>query len=329
MGREFPKAASEWDDDVSRRNFIKLMGASLALAGVGAGCGFRKTEHKILPYVQQPEQVVPGRPLFYASTMPFGGFGKGVIVEQHEGRPTKVDGNKDHPGSLGGTDVFVQASILNLYDPDRSQVLTRNGEVNSWGNFLDRAGPALHLRAGATRDRRAGGPDGGETPAGGPAPGNPRVRVLTETVTSPTLIAQIEELAARLGDRFRWHAFDPVGHDNARAGSRLAFGQELSPVYHFSKAKVVLSLDSNFLFDEPGSLHYARKYAERRRVRLDPREPATPPAGHRAVRAERDGSRLTTRGHRRASATGCTSSRARRSITGANADHVGPRRVRR
>src|SRR5215213_1741986 len=137
MHREFPVAASEWDDSdggVSRRNFLKVMAASLALAGLTTGCA-RKVEEKIIPYVQQPEELVPGKPLFYASTFTHGGYGKGVLVEQHEGRPTKIEGNKDHPASVGATDVWMQASVLDLYDPDRSQVMLRRRDVSSWGTF--------------------------------------------------------------------------------------------------------------------------------------------------------------------------------------------------
>ena len=136
--REFPKAASEWDDGHSRRDFLKLMGASLALAGVTDRRRLRKRrDEKIVPYVQQPEQVVPGRPLYFASAMVMNGFGNGVLVEQHEGRPTKIEGNPDHPASQGATNVWMQASVLQLYDPDRSQAVMRAGLTNSWGTFLD------------------------------------------------------------------------------------------------------------------------------------------------------------------------------------------------
>jgi MoCo/4Fe-4S cofactor protein with predicted Tat translocation signal len=121
LHREFPHAASEWKDGPSRRNFLKLMSASLAFAGLSA-CTLRKPEEKIVPYVNAPEEVIPGRPLFFASTMPWCGFGKGVVVESHEGRPTKIEGNADHPASLGSSDIWMQASVLELYDPDRSQM---------------------------------------------------------------------------------------------------------------------------------------------------------------------------------------------------------------
>src|SRR5215212_1538360 len=113
--REFPQHASEWLDPVGRRGFLKLMSASLALAGVSA-CT-RQPAEELVPYVRQPEELVPGKPLFYATAMPFAGAGTGLLVESHEGRPTKIEGHPDHPSSRGATDLFAQASILGLYDP--------------------------------------------------------------------------------------------------------------------------------------------------------------------------------------------------------------------
>ncbi|HEX8925528.1 MAG TPA: TAT-variant-translocated molybdopterin oxidoreductase, partial [Terriglobales bacterium] len=122
LHREFPRHASEWRDNASRRDFLKLMGAGLALAGLSA-CTKQPLE-PIVPYVRQPENIVPGKPLFYASTMPLGAYGHPVLVESHEGRPTKIEGNPQHPATLGGTDPYMQASVLDLYDPDRSQSVT-------------------------------------------------------------------------------------------------------------------------------------------------------------------------------------------------------------
>ena len=134
--REFPE--SDWNEsdntDVHRRTFLKLMGASLALAGVTA-CT-RQPLEKIVPYVRQPEEIVPGRPLFFASAMPLSGVGTGVLAESHMGRPTKMEGNPDHPASLGATDIYAQASILQLYDPDRSQAVLYRGNISSWSSFL-------------------------------------------------------------------------------------------------------------------------------------------------------------------------------------------------
>ena len=171
---EFPSQIEAITDPVARRTFLKLMGASLALAGVTA-CT-RQPAEKIVPYVRQPEELVPGRPLFFATAMPLGGVATGLLVESHEGRPTKIEGNPLHPGSLGATDVFAQAAILGLYDPDRSQTLTNLGEIRPWSAFLGA------IRAALTAQQPLKG-------AG--------LRILTESVSSPTLAAQIRDLLAR------------------------------------------------------------------------------------------------------------------------------------
>src|SRR5271165_1811335 len=134
MHREFPKGASEWLDAVSRRGFLKLMGASLAMAGMTA-CTKQPLE-PIVPYVKQPEELIPGRPMFYASAFSMGGYATPVLVESHMYRPTKIEGNDQHPASQGGTDIFAQASILDMYDPDRSQNITHLGELSTWGEFM-------------------------------------------------------------------------------------------------------------------------------------------------------------------------------------------------
>src|SRR5213078_2977413 len=134
LHREFPEQASQWNDPKGRREFLKLMSASLALAGVSA-CTKQPPE-KIIPYVKQPEDLVPGRPLFFATAVPFAGLAAPVLVESHEGHPTKVEGNPQHPASLGGSDIFAQAAILTLYDPDRLQSVRFRSEVRGWGDFL-------------------------------------------------------------------------------------------------------------------------------------------------------------------------------------------------
>src|SRR5579883_345092 len=136
MHREFPRHASEWDNSVDRRDFLKLMGASLAFAGM-AGCG--APQQHIVPYVKQPDGMVPGNPLFFATTVTTGADSLGILVESHEGRPTKIEGNPDHPGSLGATDAFAQAAILDLYDPDRAKTITFLGEIRNWEQFSDAA----------------------------------------------------------------------------------------------------------------------------------------------------------------------------------------------
>ncbi len=132
MTREFPDDVDTWTDPVSRRNFLQLMGASIALAGA-VGCSPRPaSQRNLLPYTNQPEGMTLGVPNFYSSTVLLGGVGAGVIVKSHEGRPVKIEGNPKHPGSLGATDVFAQASILELYDPDRSQSLQYFGSSRPW-----------------------------------------------------------------------------------------------------------------------------------------------------------------------------------------------------
>lgn len=242
LHREFPKHASEWIDAVGRRTFLKLMGASLALAGMSA-CTKQPAE-TIVPYVRQPEEIVPGRPLYFATATVLSGVATGVIVESHEGRPTKIDGNPNHPGSLGAADVFSQATILDLYDPDRAQTLTFRGEIRTWGAFLGAARAVLTAQRGL---KGAG------------------LRILTETVTSPTLAAQIQNVLAEM-PQAKWHQYEPVGRGAARVGARMAFGEPVTTVYDLKKADVILSLGADFLTSGPGHLRYAREFAERRRV---------------------------------------------------------------
>jgi molybdopterin-containing oxidoreductase family iron-sulfur binding subunit len=246
LHREFPQNASEWLDPVGRRGFLRLMGASLALAGVSA-CT-RQPNEAIVPYVRQPEEVVPGKPLFYATAMPFGGAGVGLLVESHEGRPTKIEGNPEHPSSLGATDLFAQAAILGLYDPDRSQVLTHLGEIRSFDAF------AVAMRDVMAAQEATGG--------GG-------VRILTETVASPTLAAQIDGLLARL-PQAQWIQWEPFGRHNVRAGSLQAFGEYVDAQYTVERADVILTLDSDFLCLGNSALRHARAFASRRRVEGDP-----------------------------------------------------------
>jgi MoCo/4Fe-4S cofactor protein with predicted Tat translocation signal len=253
LHREFPQNASEFNDPVGRRKFLKLMGASFALAGLTA-CT-RQPEEYIAPYVRQPEELVPGKPVYFATAMPLDGFAIGLIVESHEGRPTKIEGNSDHPASLGATDVFSQASVLGLYDPDRSQTLTFLGDIVTWSAFLGAVKPAMDAQRAVAAQK--------------PAKGG--LRILTGTVTSPTLAYQIKTLLAALPTA-KWHQYDPAGRDNVREGSKLAFGQYANTVYHFDKADVVLSLDSDFLSCGPASLRYARDFAAKRRLTEGNRE---------------------------------------------------------
>ena len=243
LHREFPTNASEWLDPVGRRSFMKLMSASMALAGVTA-CTVQPTE-LIVPYVRQPEEVIPGRPLFFATAMSLGGVASGVLVESHEGRPTKIEGNPDHPASQGATDLFAQGSVLTLYDPDRSQAITQLGEIRPWSAVI------AAVRGGLSAQSATKG-------AG--------LRILTETVNSPSLAAQIQQVL-QLQPNAKWIQWEPMPRDNARAGARTAFGEYLEPVYDLSKADVILSLEADFLSSEGASnLRYARQFAGRRKV---------------------------------------------------------------
>ncbi len=242
LQREFPEQASTFEDPKGRREFLTLMGASLALAGLTA-CTKQPAE-KIVPYVRQPEDVVPGRPLFFATALGHDGYARGVLVESHEGRPTKVEGNPDHPLSLGATDVFGQAEVLGLYDPDRSQTVKFFGEVRTPAQFREVLREALAKQKG---QRGAG------------------LRFLTGTVTSPTLHAQLEAILAEM-PAARWHVWEPVGRDNTRKGSVLAFGEPVDAQYRLDRADLILSLEADFVGSGPASLRLIREYAKRRKV---------------------------------------------------------------
>lgn len=243
LHREFPENASEWTDGVSRRGFLKVMGASLALAGLSA-CTKQPME-AIVPYVRQPEEIIPGRPLFYASSFLWNGYAQGILVESHMGRPTKIEGNAEHPASLGGTSVFSQASILNLYDPDRSQSILNLGAISDWSDFLT----VLQSRMAVEKGR--------SVPGSG-------LRILTETVTSPTLAAQINELLAAYPGA-RWIQYEPVGQNEKRKGAMLAFGEPLECYFRMDRADVIVSLEDDFLMFGPAQLRYARELVARRR----------------------------------------------------------------
>ncbi|HMC29791.1 MAG TPA: TAT-variant-translocated molybdopterin oxidoreductase, partial [Candidatus Angelobacter sp.] len=244
LEREFPRQASEWVDPVSRRSFLKLAGASMALAGL-AGCTKQPLE-EILPYVRQPEQLIPGKPIFFATAMPFHGHALPLLVETHEFRPTKVEGNPQHAASMGATDLFAQASILDLYDPDRSTVLTHMGEGRPWGEFV----LALNAEAAAQKATQGAG-----------------LRFLTGAISSPALAWQMKAVQ-RLYPQAKWHRWEPVNRDSARAGSKLAFGGYYDALYKFDAADVVVSLDADFLSGSwfPGFVRYARDFMRRRKL---------------------------------------------------------------
>ncbi len=240
--REYPSQMEVLVDPVSRRSFLKLMGASAGLAGLAA-CTVQPKE-EIIPYVKQPEEAIPGRALYFATAMPRSGGAVGLLVRSNEGRPTKIEGNPDHPASLGATDIYAQAAILELYDPDRSQAITRVGDIHTWGDFVT----AMSGRAsGFTGTKGAG------------------LRFLTESVTSPSLAAMMKAILADL-PLAKWHQWEPAKSSSAFIASQAIFGAQVVTHYRFDKADRVLSLDSDFMMDSAASVRYARDWAQKRKV---------------------------------------------------------------
>src|SRR6266576_2172262 len=241
MHREFPKGASEWLDAFSRRGFLKTMGASLALAGLTGCTKLPLTE--IVPYVKQPENLIPGRPMYYATAFTLGGYASPILVESHLFRPTKIEGNPQHPASLGGTDVYAEASLLDRYDADRAQHITYMGDVRSWNGFTE----AMRGPISAQKGIAGGG-----------------VRILTQTVSSPTLAGQIRDYL-EANPQAKWHVYEPVNRDNVVEGAKMAFGEVVETRYDLSKADVIVSLDADFLYAGfPGNTRYIRDFAARR-----------------------------------------------------------------
>ena len=236
--QEYPAQAEEWESGLSRRNFVKVMGASLALAGL-SGCVIQPPE-RIVPYVRPNEDQLPGKPLYFATAMTLGGIATGLLAKSFEGRPVKIEGNPDHPGSLGSTDVMAQASLLDMYDPDRSKEISYRNNPKTWPAF------STALRAAVEENRKDGG-------AG--------IRFLTQTVTSPTMIEQFRQIAAELPNS-RWCQYEPVNNDNAMAGAKMAFGSPVNTVYKFDKADRVLSLDADIF--SGFNVRYIKDFAKKR-----------------------------------------------------------------
>jgi Fe-S-cluster-containing dehydrogenase component len=241
----FLQALAQRGDPISRRRFLELMGASLALSGAAA-CA--PPHEQIVPYVRQPEQLPTDKPLFFASAHTLSGFAEGVLVESHLGRPTKIEGNPEHPASLGATDAFGQASVLTLYEPSRAQTVSFKGQISTWNQFQRQIRPAIDTL-------RASGGQG--------------IRFLSESSTSPTLAAQINQLSQAF-PQAQWHWWEPVNRDLAYAGAQLAVGQVVDTRYHFDAADVVLSLDGDLFAWAPGRLRYLHDFATRRRPERGP-----------------------------------------------------------
>ncbi|MBB6051070.1 TAT-variant-translocated molybdopterin oxidoreductase [Armatimonas rosea] len=238
---EFPGRATLLDLD--RRDFLKLTGAGMALAGL-SGC--RIMPHvKSVPYVRAPEQQVPGQSVYYATTLESRGLGIGVLVRSYEGRPVKIEGNPEHPSSLGATDAWTQSELLSLYDPERAQSVVERGEIRNWDQFFATARPLLKKEAGS---------------------GGAGIRLVTSTIVSPTYAAQIGKFLSKYPSA-KWIQWEPLSQSNVRQGTQLVFGKPLSPVYHLEAAKTVLSVDADFLLTLPGAVRYAREFANGRRVR--------------------------------------------------------------
>ena len=241
LEREFPEGASELPEGITRRQMMTLVGASLSLAGL-AGC--RRPVEEIVPYVAPPEEVVPGVPRYYATTMPFHRSAYGLIVESHEGRPTKIEGNPAHPSTLGGSSVRVQASVLGLYDPDRSQSIRLKGTRKSWNDFVMAWG---ELAKAHTAD------------------GGARLAVLSESFSSPTLARLASEVRTRF-PRSQWATYDAVSDENRLAGLRQAAGRDVDLMLRFDRAAVILCLDADPLLTDPEMIRHARGFADGRRA---------------------------------------------------------------
>jgi molybdopterin-containing oxidoreductase family iron-sulfur binding subunit len=246
ISREFPSEAPSLLDAFSRRNFLKMMGASLAFGGL-TGCRSRVDE-RIFPYAKNPpEEVIPGRPLFFATAMTLGGYGIPLLVESHEGRPTKIEGNPEHPASLGGTDIYAQASVLTMYDPDRSQTVIHGSDITSWSAFSTELAQRLEKMKG----------DGGSG-----------LRIISERIGSPTLEAQYAELLKTF-PKAKWVQYEAAFPEGAREGAKMVFGRYLDSIYRVQDADVIVSLDGDFLSCLTGGLKYARDFSNRRRAHED------------------------------------------------------------
>ena len=242
--REFPTQAAEWIDPVSRRGFLKVMSASLALAGL-SGCT-KQPDEPIYPYVKEPEDLVLGRPVYFATAMPFNTGAVPLLVKSDAYRPIKLDGNPEHPVNRGTSDPLSQGALLDLYDPDRSQRVSYRGEVREFAAFL------AAFRA-MLSDKKASGGAG--------------VYILSDTVTSPTLAAQWKA-AQQNYPNAKWVQWDPINRDSAYSASKTAFGDYYDAQYRLQDADVIVSLDADFLssITHPGFLRLAADYAGRRKL---------------------------------------------------------------
>jgi MoCo/4Fe-4S cofactor protein with predicted Tat translocation signal len=240
--QEFPGLSGQIPQGVDRRSLLKVMAASLAMAGAAA-CT-KQPKEVIVPYVRQPENVIPGVPLFYATAMTDGGYARGLLVESHLNRPTKIEGNPDHPASLGSTSIFEQASLLNLYDPDRSETVMHEGRLNTWSAFAGK----FSTEAQTINIRKGEG-----------------VAILTGVTTSPTLNKQMADLLA-LWPMAKWYVHEPTVNPAVASAAKKIAGRTALISYDISQADVIVSLESDFINSGPASLVYARQMGARRGI---------------------------------------------------------------
>lgn len=239
LHREFPKGASEWIDDVSRRHFLRIMSASFMLAGLGlAGVGCRRPLEKLEPFGKQPENYVFGTFEYYATAMPTRVGAVPLVVRAYDNRPIKIEGNSMFPGSNGGTDRYAQASILNLYDPDRARrFLAGNKEVSREDALKSLDGLASQM---AANDGQG-------------------VAFLAESSTSPSR-ARLQKILAKKYPKSQWFTFDAIDSAIHQKAASRAFGRPVRPEFNFDKAKVILSLDCDFLGGEDDAHNHIRKF---------------------------------------------------------------------
>lgn len=236
---EFPTAAPLFDEP-ERRQVLKLMGASLLLGGLG-GCSDEGRSQQALPYVNQPEEIVPGVARYYATAVTFEGYAQPVLATSYAGRPTKLDGNPEHPVTRGKSDAFMQSALFSLYDPERSKMPLKNGSPATWANFTN-----------ALTDLRARWQErGGEG-----------LRILTGATTSPTMIRQLGELAAKY-PKMQWHRFEPAGSSHQDEAMHMAFGLPVAAHCRLDQCEVVVSLADDLLGPGPHQVMHARGWANR------------------------------------------------------------------
>ena len=240
LEREFPEGASEFEDGVSRRHFMTIMSASFALAGLGVmGSGCRRPEEKLQPFGQQPENYVYGEPEYYATAMPTRTGAVPLVAKSYEGRPIKLEGNAKFPGSNGGTDRYAQASILDLYDPDRAKRFTKAGKTVSRDEalgFLDELSKKYAANQGEG------------------------LAFLAESSTSPSR-ARLQKIIADKFPKSQWFTYDAIDSGIHQRAATQAFGQPVRPIFHFDQAKVILSLDCDFLGTEDDAHNHIRQFA--------------------------------------------------------------------